>query len=282
MIRHLAAFCGLSACLLASGVSDAARLISEKRVPEARLILEPYVAAHPNDVGAILQLGQCEERMQDYSAAVSTLAKAAVLAPARADVQLAYGETCLQAARAEHSLALIHKGTQALQQAVRLSPKLIRPHEVLLMYYSSAPWFVGGSMSKAQNEADAIGKLDPDRGLAAHVILLRKQGENEKAFALCRSELAKRPSSFTALYEMGRIAALSGRHLKEGEDALATCLRIAPSQKNADIAGIHLYRGLIFKEEGRRTEARASLKRGLEIDPNDERLTSAISSLGPN
>lgn len=279
MIRHAAAFLAASACLLGFGLPEASQLMAAKRVPEARQVLERFLAEHPRNVDALVQLGSCDELMQDWPAAVDAFGKAVALAPRRADIQFAYGKSCMRVARERKSLTFLYRGREALQEAIRLNPRLVGPHEVLIAFYSSAPWFVGGSMDKARAEADALARIDPDRGLVARVLLSEKQGDTEQAYSLCHDAWTRRPDDYTAAYELGRIVARTGRHLDEGARALEACLRLAHGHSHADIAGIHLYLGLVRKAQGRVDEARASLREGLELSPGDARLTRALAAL---
>ncbi|OIR18866.1 tetratricopeptide repeat protein [mine drainage metagenome] len=279
MIRHVAAFLAASVCLFGFGIPEASRLIAAKRVPEARVVLERYLADHPRNVDALVQLGSCDELMQDWPAAVDAFGKAVALSPRRADVQFAYGKSCLRVARDRKSLTLLHRGREALQEAIRLNPRLVGPHEVLVAFYSSAPWFVGGSMEKARAEADALARIDPDRGLVARVLLCEKQGDTVQAYSLCHDARTLRPGDYTAAYELGRIVAKTGLHLDEGAQALESCLRLSRGRPHADVAGIHLYLGLIRKAQGRLDEARASFREGLALSPGDTRLTRALAAL---
>src|SRR5262245_21128755 len=50
------------------------------------------------------------------------------------------------------------------ERAVALDSLLIEPREGLVGFYSMAPGFMGGSMDKAREQANAVARLNPIRG----------------------------------------------------------------------------------------------------------------------
>ena len=140
------------------------------------------------------------------------------------------------------------------ERAVALDSTYIAPREGLLRYYLAAPGFLGGSVDKAREQAAAISKLSPYRGVLANAnvalsakdtaALIRLHEDAITAFpdsatsylavfnvqlarkqwapawnALDRLERA-RPDHPVAKYAIGRAAAESGEQLDRGEAAL--------------------------------------------------------------
>jgi len=285
-MRHLLTpLLGLFAFSLhAADLSQARQLMVARRVPEARPLLEAAVKEEPSNVDALLMLGQCQMDMQELVASVETLAKAAELAPKRTDVLVSYGGVCLQQAAVARSLGLTKKGRAALEGALEIDPALIDARQILISYYSNAPWFAGGDMDKAYSHAKALRTTAPDQGLIAMLNLKSKDKKYNEVFALCDEELAKNPDNYAILYEFGRAASLSGERKEEGIAALQKCTTLTQPPHAPSKGGAYYRMGLIYQKIKKTDEARKCFDEALKADPTNqalgEQVKKARASLG--
>jgi Tfp pilus assembly protein PilF len=120
---------------------DAGRAALDKRDPQTAVnLLEKEVAQNPGNSGAHYLLG----------VAYGTLAeKAGVLR---------------QAVLARHT-------RDEFERAVRIDPNNLDARLALVEYYSMAPRYLGGSLQKAQQQAEEIRKRDPKAGQSAFAFL---------------------------------------------------------------------------------------------------------------
>jgi len=277
-MRHLLTpLLGLFAFSLhAADLSQARQLMMARRVPEARPLLETAVKEEPTNVDALLLLGQCQMDMQDLVASVETLAKAAELAPKRTDVLVSYGGVCLQQAAVARSLGLTKRGRAALESALEIDPALIDPRQILISYYSNAPWFAGGDMDKAYAHATALRKTAPDQGLIVMLNLKSKEKKFKEVFSLCDEELAKNPDNYSVLYEFGRAASLSGERREEAIAALQKCVTLTQPPHAPSKGGAYYRMGLIYQKSNKADEARKCFDEALKADPANQVLADQV------
>lgn len=199
------------------------------------------------------------------------------------------------------------------ERAVALDSMYVAPREGLLRYYLAAPGFLGGSVDKAREQAAAIAKLNPFRGVMANanvafaakdtvavirvhedaittfpdsatsymavfnVQLARKQWQLAWS-ALDRLERA-RPDYAVAKYATGRVAAESGEQLDRGESALRAYLQRTPAPNEPSLAAAHWRLGQIAEKRGDRTTARQEYETATRLDPNLRQAKEALSRL---
>jgi tetratricopeptide (TPR) repeat protein len=277
-MRHLLTpLLGLFAFSLhAADLSQARQLMMARRVPEARPLLEGAVKEEPSNVDALLMLGQCQMDMQDLVPAVETLAKAAELAPTRTDVLVSYGGVCLQQAAVARSLGLTKKGRAALESALEIDPALIDARQILISYYSNAPWFAGGDMDKAYAHAKALRTSAPDQGLIAMLNLKSKDKHYSEVFALCDEELARNPENYAVLYEFGRAVSLSGERRDEGIAALQKCVTLTQPPHAPGKGGAFYRMGLIYQKSNKPEEARRCFEEAMKVEPANQALMDQV------
>jgi len=202
-------------------------------------------------------------------------------------------------------------------KAVELDPNSIGGREGLMQFYLQAPGVVGGSLAKAQEQAAAIAKLNPLRGhfaeasIANHekdaagaekayragfaespdsllavqglVNFLTNNNRAEEAFPVLDRYLAKHADDRVALFWLGRTAAITGKQLDRGDEALRSVLA---SQGSAPPGGpritpeaIHLRLGDIAAKRGDKGKARAEYEEALRINPKFEQAKKALAGL---
>src|SRR5205814_3509871 len=148
-------------------------------------------------------------------------------------------------------IGLAKKVKREFERAVELDPNNLDARDDMITYYLQAPGMMGGSVSKAKQEAAEIQKRDPLRGALAYAAVAQDEkdfagaeqqyrsaiasypeslsvryalgifftrGEKyDEAFAVFDSILAAKPEEVNARYQIGRTGALSGKQLDRAE-----------------------------------------------------------------
>ena len=179
------------------------------------------------------------------------------------------------------------------ERTVQLDPSNVGGREGLMQFYLQAPGVMGGSVAKAREQAEAIAKVSPLRGHFARATIASREKDQatveredraavaefpdslvavntlvnlflrtdraDEAFATLDQFLARRPGDPGALMSLGRVAALTGRQLDRGEEALRRALAAveAGAAPNGPApATIHYRLGDVFAKKGSKDQAR--------------------------
>lgn len=286
MLRRLCAALTFSAlALLASAAIDTAaytaavELYTQRKPQEAQKAFEALAAADAANPDIQFYLGRLALQRDDHEKAVAYLEKAIALAPtdARYHHRLgdAYGRSA-QKAGMFSKMGLAGKCRTAYEKAVELDPKSIDARLALLGFYQQAPGIVGGGMDKALLQAQAIKQLDPARGRMAIAGVYVIEKKYAQAFAEFDEALKEKPGDYAALFQAGRLAAISGEGLASGLEALRQCLAQTPPGNQPGHAAAHWRIGNILEKQNDRLGARAAYEAALKLDP---KFPQAIESL---
>lgn len=286
MLRRLCAALTFSAlALLASAAIDTAaytaavELYTQRKPQEAQKAFEALAAADAANPDIQFYLGRLALQRDDHEKAVAYLEKAIALAPtdARYHHRLgdAYGRSA-QKAGMFSKMGLAGKCRTAYEKAVELAPKSIDARLALLGFYQQAPGIVGGGMDKALLQAQAIKQLDPARGRMAIAGVYVIEKKYAQAFAEFDEALKEKPGDYAALFQAGRLAAISGERLASGLEALRQCLAQTPPGNQPGHAAAHWRIGNILEKQNDRLGARAAYEAALKLDP---KFPQAIESL---
>ena len=258
----------------------AKELFDAKKLPEAQQAFEKLAAAEPKDAEVNFYLGELAFRRDDAEKAVSYFEKAAAAGPKVSRYQRrlgdAYGRTA-QKAGALSKFGWAKKCLAAYQRAVELDPSDVDAHNSLFDYYRMAPGIAGGSSEKALAEAAAIKRLDPARGRIAFATHYVAEKKYDQAIAEFDEVLKKNPDDYVALYQVGRLAALTGQFVDRGIASLRRCLELpVPTPTTPGHAAAHWRLGNLLEKKSNPAGARAAYTASLELDPN---FTAAAESL---
>jgi tetratricopeptide (TPR) repeat protein len=265
-----------------SGFASARALFESGRFPEARLAFEKLLATSRDDPDVHYYLGQLALRRADTDTAVGELERAEQLAPGSARVHDALGNAygmSAQKAGILRKFGLARKCVAEFQRAAALEPGNIGYHESLLEFYTRAPSTVGGGSDKAAREAAIIVKLDPNRGHLAVAALYLSSGKTDLALAELDQVLKTKPQDYAALFQVGRLAAVSGRNLDRGLASLRTCLTLPVPQGEPSHAAAQWRRGNILERMGNPAAARAAYEEALKMDPGFTRAADSMRNL---
>jgi tetratricopeptide (TPR) repeat protein len=260
----------------------AKELLEQHRYPEARAALERIVAAEPKNAAAIFYLGRSIEPRADAEAlpeALKWYEKAVELEPNNPVYLARYGGASLLLASRTTSYGAATRGRDAMEKAIKLNPDDIEARAGLMQFYQRAPWPLG-SNSKAVAQLEEIRKRDPDRATVLTVTLKTAEKDFTGAFNLCDQILAKKPDDYTALYQYGRTAALSGQNLRRGAECLRKCLTLnqpGPSAPSASHAWNRL--GDVEVKLSHPAEARLAYEKAINLDPTNKTAAESLAKL---
>jgi tetratricopeptide (TPR) repeat protein len=208
---------------------------------------------------------------------------------------------------------LARKTKNAWETALALDPDNLDVRDDLIIYYTRAPGFLGGSKEKGREMALEIKKRNPYRGSIAAANLCStasdtacvehelqgmvtsypdsaggyallaafyaNQKQFEKAFAVLDARLQIKPYELPTLYQLGRTAALSGQNLDRGEQALKTYLASKMPERGPTAANLHYRLGMIYEKRGTKELAREEYRTALQLNPKHTDAQKAIAAL---
>jgi tetratricopeptide (TPR) repeat protein len=248
---------------------------------EAQQAFEAISKEDPANVQAQLYLSRLAMRRNDHDKSVAYAERAAQLAPNDAECHNVLGDAygrAAQAASVFRQLGLGKKCLAAYQRAVELAPNRIEFRKSLFNFYSQAPGFAGGGFDKAVAQATAIKQLDPAEGRLTFAALYLGEKKYDLAFAQFDEVLKTNPDDYAALYQIGRLAALSGHAIDRGIASLRRCLELTPPPTTSHAAA-HWRLGNLLEKKSDPAGARRAYEASVKIDPNFAPAVEALKKL---
>jgi tetratricopeptide (TPR) repeat protein len=256
------------AILLANAALDRGEaLLQQGKAREAHAAFKEAVSSEPKNAAALAALGLTTLQIdRDVDRAVDLLERSVELDPknARAHLYLgsAYGEKA-QRGSIFTAMRVAGKVKDEFARAVELDPSWVDARMGLLQFYLLAPGIAGGSVDKAREQAEAIGRLDAARGFLAQATIAQHESEDplpllEKAVRAAGADVK------TALPVRNQLgyALLRVKRVDEAIENFRAAVAMAPDRANPHDS---LGDGLAAK--GDLDAALASYRRALEIDP---------------
>jgi len=266
----------------APSLAEAIKLYHESQYPAARAAFEGIVAVEPTNAAACYYLGETLLHRGDANAlddAVPWLDKAVQLEPANARYLADFGGASLQLANKNTSIIAATKGRDAMEQAIKLNPNDLEARAGLMQFYQRAPWPLGSS-SKAAAELEEISKRDPDRATVLSVAIKTADKDYATAFKLCEEILARKPEDYTALYQYGRTASISGQNLDRALAYLNKCKTLPePGPSTPSHSYVWHRIGNVEEKLHHPAEARAAYEAALKLDPANHQAADALAKL---
>ena len=247
-------------------------LLRDQKLAEAESASKALLAANPAEAEAHALLGSVLAAKGDPEAAVKAYEKATELAPAKGDYwrQLgdAYGSAAANAGMLG-KLGWAKKCCGAFEKAVEVEPGNVACRNSLMNFYSQAPGVLGGGMDKAYEQAAAIKKLDTARGRLAYATLYTADKKYDEAIAEFDAVLKTARDDYAALYQVGKLAAVSGQYLDRGLTSLRRCLEmpVPATPGTPSHAAAHWRIGNILEKKNDPAGARAAYEAALKLDP---------------
>lgn len=260
----------------------AVQLYRQRKPVEAQQAFEVLAASDPRNADVQSYLGRLALQRSEFEKAVAILERAVALAPndARIHQQLgdAYGLSA-QKAGLFAKLGLARKCRAEYEKAVELDPRNIDARWSLMEYYRQAPGFLGGGGAQALGQAQAIKRLDPNRGRIAVASIYAADNRIDAALAEFEEAMKVNPDDYGANYQFGRIAAQTGQRPDAGLAALRRCLTLTPPDNQPPHAAAHWRIGNILEKKGDKDGARAAYEAALQVDPKFPQAIEALKKL---
>ena len=208
---------------------------------------------------------------------------------------------------------LARKLKNALDTGLGLDPDNLDIRDDLIIYYTRAPGFLGGSKEKALETVVEIKKRNAYRGslaaanlcaaikdiacaesqlqgmattypdsasvYAALAAFYTNQKQADKAFAVLDERLRAKPNEPITLYQVGRTASLSGENLDHGEQALKAYLAGPIPERGPEPAHAHYRLGTIYEKKGAKDLAREEYRTALQLNPRHQEARKALANL---
>lgn len=260
----------------------AVELYNQRKAPEAQRAFEALATANPANANIQFYLGRLALQLNEHEKAAKHLEKAVELGPHDSRFHLRLGDAYGQLAKKAgmfSALRLAGKCRAAYEKAIELDPKSLDARFSLLGFYQQAPAIAGGGMDKAHAQAQEIKKLDANRGHQAIAGLYAVEKKYAEAFAELDAALTKTPGDYAALFQSGRLAAVSGERLERGLACLRQCLTQTTPEGQPGHAAAHWRIGNILEKQNDKTGARAAYEAALKLDPKFSQASESLKKL---
>jgi tetratricopeptide (TPR) repeat protein len=305
-------------CALAGQNIDTSgiRLFEAGKYQEAKTVFEPALKANARDAGAAFYLGRIalEERRNDRAA--DYFEAATKLDPKNSAYFLWLGRALGREAQRASVLrqpGLAKRTKAAWERAIELDPDNLDARSDLIQYYTQAPGLLGGSTSRALEQAEEIRKRNALRGylelgalyerekrfaeaeqayLGAareksdrHVgayrlgVFYQNTGAYDKAFDLFEGMLEADATEHGALFQIGKTGAMSGQRLARATEALELYLTTTPGRNDPSLAAAHWRLGMVHEKRQDRQRAKAEYETALRLDPTFKPATESLKKL---
>jgi tetratricopeptide (TPR) repeat protein len=271
-------------------------------------------AAPPQEADALLASAKVAMRQKDAPRAAGLLEKAVAIRPDSAEIHYRLGSAYASIAATANPFkqaSMAGKFKAEMESAVQLDANYIDARMRLVDFYMMAPGLMGGSETKALEQAAAIRQRDSFQGHRAFARIYIRQ----KNFDLARKEyvdaVREQPTSaraHTALgtfvatndknyrgafdeiekalqldaaympawFRIGQVAALSGTNHARGEEALKKYLAYDAKDDEPEISTAHYHLGQIYESQGRKAEARQSYATALRLSPGTKTYEESL------
>jgi tetratricopeptide (TPR) repeat protein len=282
LILLLLATAAVHAAVTPAQIENVRGLLREKKIAAAESAATALVTANPAAAEAHALLGSVYSAKGDGEAAVTACERAVELAPQNSEYQRQLGDACGLAAQKAGMLSKMSwakKCRIAYEKAVELDANNISARTSLLGFYQMAPGMMGGGMDKAYEQAAAIKKLDDTRGRLVYAVLYAGEKKFAEAFTEYEAVLQTAPDNYDALYQFGKLTALTGDRIDRGMEALTKCLTLPPPAGSPGPDAAHWRLGNLWEKKGDKKSARAAYQAALAINPTYPPAIDALKKL---
>lgn len=173
----------------------------------AKAALTPVVEADPTNADAAWLLSKALSGLDDLDGALKFAEQSVALDGDNAAYHVQLGAVLGRAAEKASifkQLGLARRTRKELEAAVALDPQNLDGLYGLMLYYFSAPSFLGGDKSKASALADRIAAIDEARGWMARAALAHEQKDAAAELDFHLRAAAADPGNFDAQSELAQ------------------------------------------------------------------------------
>jgi len=292
-------------------------LLESKKYPELLQAVQQGLQNTSNEAYLHYLTAQAHMGLKNYQASVEAAAQAVIKDPKTSDYYRLLADTqVLKQLGAEQTSilrlpGLARRTRRNYQTAIALDPNNIKAREGLGLYYLLAPKIVGGSVSKAQAQADEIAKLDMNRAMPFYIGIQKKyrnwdkalelvnewqmrepklwqpvedrfriyfeQQQYESAAQILLDHLKQEPQQMDANYLLGLVASDSGLFLEQGRDALLKYLNSIPGLNQPGHEWSYYRLAIIHAKLGKSTLAKQYAQEALKASPENTKITALVN-----
>jgi TolA-binding protein len=299
------------------------QLYNSARYAEAARELEAAIDANPKDASLPYWLGRCFYELQEFAQSIANFERAVSLDPNRSEFHdwlgKAWGRKAEETGRlaAFSAISTARKASREFALAVNLDANNLEAQRDLIRYLMNAPGIAGGSEDRAQQQINALEKIDPVEGGLARAELyathkkfdqadaeyqkilnmpVRRVGpafeaaeyyrDREDAQHMEQAEnLAAKidPSDRRLNYYRGVMLVLTRRDLDAAEKALRSYLDAVPSSAEAPPhSSAYMWLGRLYEQKGQPDKAAEAYQAALMLDPHDKAARDALKRIQKN
>jgi tetratricopeptide (TPR) repeat protein len=282
-----------------------------EKLEQAKATLTPLAQA--GDADAMLYLGRIAIEQSDGDEAVDWL-ELAIKKNDHSSLYYQWLGTAYSvkgsAANPLSRVSLVSSMKQAMERSIALDSSNVESRVNLLQFYLQAPAMMGGGVDKAREQAAAIMARNPYQGRLANASIAENQKDSatvertlrelgtafpdssapavqfaiyyynakryDDSFRVLDDRLRRSPNDGAALYQLGRVGAVSGTKRDRAQWALNRFLLLPHKRGTPSLAAAHWRIGMIHEANGDGTAARSSYETALRLDP---KLAGAKASL---
>jgi tetratricopeptide (TPR) repeat protein len=252
-------------------LQQAMKLVASNDPDGARKILENVVARNDADSEVHFQLGKLLfEHYRNLDAAEEQLERAVDLADNRADYHFTLGRVygaIAQDGGVFTGMRYAGKVKTEFVRAVELGPDSVMYRAGLMRYYLRAPAIVGGSVSKAREQADAVLRLDAYEGHMSYAEIAASEKDEQTAETEYKAAIAVNPKKPQAYFRLG-YHYFNQKRIDDAILQFREYVRYAPDDPNSHDS---LGEGLL--EKGNYDEALLEYGKAVALNP---RFNSAV------
>lgn len=261
----------------------------------------------------LFEQGKSAMGRQDYEAAADLFVKAVAQSPNNADYHYWLGNA--YGSLAEHAnvfkqASLASKTHSEYETAVKLDPNNLDARAGLIQYFMLAPGFMGGSETKAIEQANEIMRRDRIRGHSAFARIYSIQKKPDLARKEYADAVKEQPASPKAHYvngvylmsindfnaasdefetsvkldqnympgwfQIGHLSVLATSNFARGEEALRRYLAYKPKSDEPPLARAYYWLGRIYEKQGRKADAKEQYTMSLRMAPASKDVAEAL------
>ena len=205
------------------------------------------------DAYSFLRAGMANERTGNYPAAVKAYDRGLAVEPENVELLNAKGFALFQQGKSEQAVV-------SLQKAIEVDPKHWKSHNNMALASVDL-----GELEVAEAHYRESLAIEPQAAIYNDLgFVLARQGLPHEAAEMYRESLELDPESATAHYNLAVSLAGTGE-LAEAETHLRSSIEIEPTSRALTVLGL-----ILSRQEGRGDEGVATLRKALELDPDNQ------------
>lgn len=253
-------------CLAQSTLDQGINLYKDKKFKEAKAIFEIISKNESRNGKVKYYLGLISMvHDRDMDKASDLFEEAIELEKNNADYHYMLGAVSGRLAQSTNifkQVSLANKTKEEFEKAIELNPKHIEARTALLQYYLRAPGIMGGSIDKANAQAQEISRLNQYKGWLSYAIIAGNEQKFNEEENYYKKAITEKPDSSDAYIVYGNFCAKQKRF----DDAFKYYKKYSELEPKEPRAHDALGDGYAGKEMG--DEAIKCYQKALSLNPN--------------